>query len=579
MYKGYLTAFLFVCHYSSVLGRNKCDYICDIDGCKTAYYLSNSIPSLKFCTNEDIPNVINITLMEDKNETSELPVSLEINFIPPRRICKYDITLLANESINETKCMAYNFQNQFGSEVHTPKSTICFMSNNNHYQDIITMIFPYVFTACYAIQFHFDKGKYINTNKFLKTNYKRTEVAQPELKCTYDIVHNTTKNKKLQFEVDFSISIVSKVVLKFGSLYNFNGQEGCDWDIDALKDNTWYFDVLKEYAKNKHNSNTTLLRNGKYEQNIKFEIEVVKDSKYCFLILLHDERCKDNTMWKPPIGKQNSCRWIKDCHYIPNDFSTSQIYVNTNSYLYLPIEKKRFYINADKSNVITANQKCNQLNICALKNIERTSCESIHAINTDIVLLYPRSSESFMELMADFREILSRVCQCFVHDWYNGIEWNYVAEIGGSDWFAEMLNKKYRVIWIDTPVIRSLITRKFKGDFFLKNSEQYNFMEIGDFRDIAFPAIFNLAKRNVEHSILEQNQHFIVRLKGFESFENENDPFIDLSPHKRYFIPQDLNSLCTDLSMSKSNVNIPSINQEEALIKQHLHCIEFNFYK
>ena len=50
--------------------------------------------------------------------------------------------------------------------------------------------------------------------------------------------------------------------------------------------------------------------------------------------------------------------------------------------------------------------------------------------NTDIILLYPKGSESFMALMADFRGLLSHVCRCVVHDWYDGMEWNYVAEVG-----------------------------------------------------------------------------------------------------------------------------------------------------
>ena len=40
---------------------------------------------------------------------------------------------------------------------------------------------------------------------------------------------------------------------------------------------------------------------------------------------------------------------------------------------------------------------------------------------------------------------------------------------------------------------------------------------------------------------------YFCRLKGFENFENEDDPFVDLSSHKRYHIPLDLSSLCSDL--------------------------------
>lgn len=158
-----------------------------------------------------------------------------------------------------------------------------------------------------------------------------------------------------------------------------------------------------------------------------------------------------------------------------------------------------------------------------------------------------------------------------------------MAEIGASDWFAEMLNNRARVIWIDTPATRSLIKRRFKRDFSVNSSEEDNYVEIGDFRDTVFPIIFTLAKRNVDASMIQQRKHFIVRwaytlqqtlirfgnkllmvrslcklnimialiyscsLKGFDNFENEEDPFVDLSSHKRYLIPRDLSSLCSDL--------------------------------
>ncbi|XP_054006110.1 uncharacterized protein LOC128891012 isoform X2 [Hylaeus anthracinus] len=489
--------------------------------------------------------------------------------------------------------MSYDF---FDAKIHTTKCAICFISNDNQYLDIVGMIFSYIFTACYAVRFHFNEHEYVESKKFLKTDYERTEVTLPELRCSYNVVHNATKNKKLHFEMNFSTSIVSKVLLQFGLFYIVNGEEVCDNIIHE-----WDFDVLKEYAENKYyNSNTSLLRSRNYEKNINFSIEVSKSSNYCFLIALIDERCTNNTLWNPPMGKSKPCQWIKECYYTPK-YDIGPTEIGADSYLYWPIgiitlimfgilgivylmytihihciQGKRFYINCGKSNV--TKMECNQLNICTSKDKGKT-CESISTMNRDIVLLYPKSSESFMALMGDFREMLSRVCQCPVHDWHNGTEWNYVAEIGASDWFAEMLNKGYRVIWIDTPMTRSLISRRFKCNSYTKNSEQFNFTEVGDFRDMVFPTIFNIAKRNIENSILEQHKHFIVRLKGFENFENENDPFIDLSVHIRYLIPQDLNTLCSDLIMSDSNLIVPLISQEENLIKQHLYDIEFDFYK
>lgn len=72
-----------------------------------------------------------------------------------------------------------------------------------------------------------------------------------------------------------------------------------------------------------------------------------------------------------------------------------------------------------------------------------------------------------------------------------------------------MLHNECHVIWIDIPILRSLITQNLNKN---NNSEQYNLIKIGDFRDIELPIIFNLSKRNIEQSAINQSKHFIVRL-------------------------------------------------------------------
>lgn len=87
-----------------------------------------------------------------------------------------------------------------------------------------------------------------------------------------------------------------------------------------------------------------------------------------------------------------------------------------------------------------------------------------------------------------------------------------MAEVGAFDWFAEMLHKECRVVWVDTPIMRALITQRFNNNLSLKNLEQYSFVNIGDFRDAVFPTVFNLSKRNIGKSTLHEPKHFIVRL-------------------------------------------------------------------
>ncbi|KMQ89967.1 neural ectodermal development factor imp-l2, partial [Lasius niger] len=173
----------------------------------------------------------------------------------------------------------------------------------------------------------------------------------------------------------------------------------------------------------------------------------------------------------------------------------------------------------------------------------------------DIVLLYTKNSMSFMALMKDFRETLAKMCSCSdashellllkVYDWYEEAEWNDVAKVGPVSWFTKLLNGRCRAVWIDTPTTRSIVISR-ENDLDLNKLDKY--YPIGDFRDMAFPVVLELAKRNINDAMHQYRRHFVVRFEGLESTANVKDPFMDLSPHARYRMPQHLAQLCLDLS-------------------------------
>ncbi|XP_076280291.1 uncharacterized protein LOC143209039 isoform X2 [Lasioglossum baleicum] len=457
---------------------------------------------------------------------------------------------------------------------------ICFCRDT---APILNISYRYIFTACYAMQFSsFSHEKY-TFKKFLKTNYKRTTIAIPQLTCTYQSMDFNKTEEFLYFEVDVTVSLVSELNLGLGLIDNSTGQENCDiyGDVYELRKN-WSFNISEiyhEFEDSTPGDSTSMQFRGKYRKLIAFNIKPIKNRHYCFYVNINDERCEDNSLWKPSY---------KNCYPIPtvnHIINMAKLVDGTSNYIYWIIIVTSltgliifmtvsfvYIVNTHiwKKHCITAGQnnqkvhkKSNLLNVSKDKDTL--------AMCTDIVLLYPKGPESFMSLMAEFRELLGRACQCSVHDWYNATECNYVAEMGGCNWFAEMLNKGCRIIWIDTPTSRLLIAKKFKSRFLVKNSREYKFDEISDFRDLAFTAIFDLAKHNIEQSIQQQHKHFIVRLKGFEIFDNENDPFLRLYPDTRYVVPQDLNLLCSNLSLLESNVIIPFISGEDKFI-EHLWC-------
>ncbi|CAL7945830.1 unnamed protein product [Xylocopa violacea] len=502
---------------------------------------TNSTLSVKSCTINDIATDVHFLVTEHKNN-SELPAILKINLKPPTIACKYNLFIYANELINETMCMNYEFPNINGREVHT-KSTICFIPNDKEYKNKSEILVPYIFTACYAVQLQTSKDiEYTYTmkhNKFLRTNYKRTEIMKPSFDCHYDLVDNGNNEKKVKIWTNFTVPIVKAVTIMFKKMYHNDAclMQTTNFHGIASPNKTFY--LLDNYIKDIHNFTAPVNRS--YSDLLSLETEIPLGMNYCTTISLDDDtRCKESTLWKPPVPY---CFWYIRCYDKTDNRVASYNSSNNNIDIYQNII------------IVTSSVLFALMGVMSLiyiiytyvyhnvqDNKKEVECKDTDVTNTDIVLLYPKGSESFMILMAEFREILSQICQCVVHDWYNGIEWNYVAKIGASDWFAEMLYNECRVVWIDTPAMRSLILQKFH-----ESSVHSDAVKIGDFRDVVLPEVFNLCKRKIEQSTLQEPKHFIIRLKGFENFESTDDPFVHLSAHMRYIIPRDLKLLYSHL--------------------------------
>ena len=97
-----------------------------------------------------------------------------------------------------------------------------------------------------------------------------------------------------------------------------------------------------------------------------------------------------------------------------------------------------------------------------------------------------------------------------MYDWYAPEEWDNAATVGGYEWVVKLLKKDCRVVWIDTSRARSLFISQYNliGSKVSRNTKIDEFV---DFRDTAFPAIVDLAKRSFQHIILQYSRHYIVR--------------------------------------------------------------------
>ncbi|XP_067207144.1 uncharacterized protein [Linepithema humile] len=571
---------------------------------------------INYCTTEDVPDEFNFTVWSD-NGKGEFN-SVKIEFAPPKRKCIYGIALLVNPLIeDERECREYKFEEakDINSTIHTIEKTLCIHMNTNQFvryndnstvplcKDNIGLWFHYIFTGCYALRFHLDKQKYlIRAHNFLNTTYQRTEVKEPQFICNYNTYSDLDQRKGLlNFTLDISLSADTGPFLELAIINHDKDEKSCIWrGQKSIRIGTVYL------KKDNRNCSIKLIQtvSGEYVRNVvcNFQVRVPQSEGYCFIFWVIDDRCHKNTLWKPPSNEMFLCTWIKRCQktsdnslHIDNAIEIkSDKLLNTSSYLLLPIiaivfivsaiigtlcflhylrirkEEVTLYVNPRPDDFL--NSACLKSDFGIIENND-TEKEIDHDNSKcdDIVLLYTKNSTSFMALMKDFRETLAKICSCSIHDWHDGAEWNDVAKVGAVLWFSELLNNGCRVIWVDTPATRSIVTSNSKESALNKFSKYY---EIGDFRDMAFPVVLELAKRNTKNTVFQYRRHFVVRFEGLESTANGNDPFLDLSPHARYRMPQHLAQLCSDLLVVKTAISLYQMKAEEDLLQQRLMKME-----
>ncbi|XP_014480368.1 PREDICTED: uncharacterized protein LOC106747399 [Dinoponera quadriceps] len=621
MYSVYLLLFILTLRTDGfTLGDVQCNYVFEqkCRGDASNYNLVTYDSSvINYCSVEDVPAEINFTVIPA--EGGEWTDFLRIDFEAPKTECGYGVALLVEPSIkDERECLRYKFEKaeDISRKIHTIERSLCVLANNSNQlvryndnstaslcKDNISLEFYYIFTGCYALRFHIGRQRYIiRGHTFLNTTYKRVEVAEPEFTCKYDVYRTFDQRHEItNFTLDASLSADTGLLLKVGLISDPNKTAPCTWGEKPMR--MWKVDLE---ASENPNCNINMMRgNGKTVQ-CNYQVQNIQTASYCFVLFVIDERCHENTIWKPPmsspVNKNITCTWLKRCTRTFEDsqhvetVTKSTKTQHTSSYLLLPIiaivlvvlvivvtlyfmhylrirnEGVNLYVNPQQDDF--TNPSC--LKSVDFDIVENNDNEKVidrdNLTYDDIVLLYTKSSVSFMAMMKDFREMLTKMCSCTVHDWHDGAEWNDVARVGAVLWFTELLDSGCRVIWIDMPATRSVvISNPRASDTNLNKLSKY---EIGDFRDVAFPVVLESAKRNMKDLMFQYRKHFVVRFEGLESLENLNDPFLELSPHARYLMPQHFAQLCSDLSATKPAGTRYEMKAEEDLLQQRLKFIK-----
>ncbi|XP_046737934.1 uncharacterized protein LOC124406543, partial [Diprion similis] len=158
----------------------------------------------------------------------------------------------------------------------------------------------------------------------------------------------------------------------------------------------------------------------------------------------------------------------------------------------------------------------------------------------EILLLYAKCSPDFMDKMKTFRDEIQRKCQCHVHDLQSEEDADTIATMGPIGWTEQMLREGSKVIWVDTPQLRSLL-KKSKSN---EEKEEY----ARDYRNPAFIFALDHIITVSQNVIAQYQRYFVVRCQEFKvDNDNDDDPLLSVSPQARYPIPERFEDLCKDI--------------------------------
>lgn len=125
--------------------------------------------------------------------------------------------------------------------------------------------------------------------------------------------------------------------------------------------------------------------------------------------------CKNITIYN--LGIQTNINYDTVSHlYLLITIIALTAFAITMYFIYIirfcNIRKKSFYTNSLNRNILKTNEtECMKSKMyTSIDYQKRVKCKDDNVTNSDIILLYPKGSESFMALMADFRGLLNRIC-------------------------------------------------------------------------------------------------------------------------------------------------------------------------
>ncbi|XP_033212931.1 uncharacterized protein LOC117170327 isoform X2 [Belonocnema kinseyi] len=579
------------------------------------------------CGLDNIPEDITMAVMVDAEGLSTKGI-VKVSFSLPKTACNYKVALVVNSSINsqdECKKHEFNAHGLNAEEIHTVDKSYCIINNkfDNSYdsqelevpfcQDAknpdqkLSIWYESVYSGCYALRFKIDDLKVVyKGHLFMTTDHQRAQINVPQFRCKYtSLPEENSSFDTLMFTTSTSNVVQFKGLHQQITVLSDSDEDKENACVKYNKNSIFTHKIYTDRANATADNCTISVAGNSNGVNVEcnFEVRTFKNAGYCVVINVLDERCKKKTGWNAPIHTAPlPCVWVQNCISVTTNHS-DVVYggnlpqhenIITSEFLCLPLVTITLLVFLATVGSIfcicrlrSRNSKCNS-STCSidLKEEVDSKCLEVEEFKyqddlkkekanvKDIVLLYTKESKTFMKTMSDFRNALERCVKCHVYDWHAPEEWDNVATVGGYEWVAKLLRKDCRVVWIDTAKARSLFASQYIliNTKFARNAKAEKF---ADFRDSVFPAVVDLAKRSLQHMMMQYSKHYVVRIEGFGNLDETSDPFADISPHVRYIIPHHLRELCFHLSMQLLSPE-EEIQSEETRLRQNLIINEGN---
>ncbi|XP_069686458.1 uncharacterized protein [Periplaneta americana] len=401
----------------------------------------------------------------------------------------------------------------------------------------MTVTFNYIYTACYMVDVEAKKSSmgddFVSNYTqpiFLETEYKKNlligkkaRIASQYLPIERALLFSLLNYKELNIT---RMDVVLRECTSYPCICG-HGTKRHWWEMALSMSGN----LMCKFKNKLMNRPTFKLVNNE----MRWTVGNVTNGNYCILVEFMDDRCERNTVW----NNDSYCLYNSR---IVEVLTTVQPYPLKEE---LPMNVAPLF-----TILVTSFSVLLVMCVCVLLYVWRrrqprpepdTNCDIMRqppSNRPQILLLYARDCEPFMDLMVTFRELLKEETKCEVKDCFDPELTEDIAR-GQVEWLTrQIINPEMKIVLVETEcaVFHQQALLKHKKTSYTKPKWGDNLFDYG----------LKVLRDDLQKSTYQKV--FVVRINGYTE---EKGGMLHLTPYTRYVIPQSLEKLLSSLYQFK----------------------------